>query len=220
MEASHQSKIAPYMSSILPFFAGMESQFYVNHQNIIGISNISKSLKVACKQDNQNRDYSFSTKLFIHSPNSTLVVLYEKINYFLVSKEKSTFVQYDFCSGKIIKIYKNIDLYRSLSYSRIGPILFVGGTKGTVKVILLDRKKVIEEVLKTAIGPILALKLCIVQNKGNKKLRRVFLVSSGFFSNYEGNNTDIFDVTEFLLSMGVPVLDGDFEVDEVGNLDW
>ena len=74
--------------------------------------------------------------------------------------------------------------------------------------------------MKTAIGPILALKLCIVQNKGNKKLRRVFLVSSGLFSNYEGNNTDIFDVTEFLLSLDVPVLDGDFEVDEVGNLDW
>lgn len=220
MNASHKSILTPYKYSNSVFYFGSECYLSFQKQQIMGMSFFGNSSKLICREDYQNPDYYHSKKIYNQTVKSSVVVFYEKFNtvFFIQNGKKMT--QMDFTTGRIIKKYPNLGISRINCYAWIGHFVFFGGSSFLVNVFLIDKGIFFQRFLETSIAIILALRLCVVDNKQDHKKKKVYLVASGIFSNYKDDKTDIFDVTEFLVSLDVPVVDGDFEEDEIGNLDW
>ena len=140
-------------------------------------------------------------KLVEHQSDIITVIPNGDHTELLVGDKSGRLAQYGMTDGhsmaRLIKDYGNSGVHSVLSGARIGYLVAVGGSNYAVKMVDMRSRRVLEGRLTTAIKAVESVKFCAMSES------KVLLSISGKNPSYSDQKTDIFDVSELVLSVNI-----------------
>ena len=188
LKAYPNSIVKPKHKSQDKYFNSFENSFCVLPSGEIMIGENSGILKT---EDITRKEI----RVVIDQKESIETMIFNKnLNSLLIGEKNGIVSQYGRNpSGnfKKQKEYRNVEVGRILASDWSGNFAVMGGSRGVIILIDMNRKLVIEKRIRTAIQWVCSLQFCRVSQK-----EMYLAVGGGYGKNYSGFKTDLFDVSD------------------------
>ena len=156
------------------------------HTNVVKIENVREHSKATVCLD---CDCEKVTTLLVHEKANALLVgqIFEKAD---------RVVQYDLESRRVLRVYKNLWLFRIFSSCRARQVCFFGGYFSGLAVIDSVSRRFLVRGVKSAVKKIDSLAVCCVD--GESAARKILLVMAGQYHHVTESLTDVLDFSRLV----------------------
>ena len=196
MNHNQQTSIEPINTSSSEFGVYYQNQFVVldDAKHVIGVD-ASDGGKLILENIETGKADKFGWR--DSSCNFIKTLIYDEDTGFLYIGERygqlyKYKVNTAIKSCEKVKNYGKLGIGEIISSHRFLDFFFFGGGSGIIRVLDLSTDKLLPGHLKTSIGCIYSLQVCV------KSCNEIYLTVSGSITDYSDNKTDLFDLTDFL----------------------
>ena len=214
MEHNQETPVEPINTSSSKFGVQYQNNFVVldDCKHLIGVDPNDGS-KMILENVENGSTVKFEWSKFSNNYVSTLVYE-EDIEYLYTGDDKGDLHQYkiDTASETCEKVrnYGDLEIGEITSSHRFMNFVFFGGNKNKIRVLDLSTGELLPGSLKTSIGWIRSLQVCMKSQDHN------YLAVSGYDTDYSDNKTDLFDVSGLFLNNPL-VLENHLSENEIDN---
>ena len=203
-ESKNNETIAPDKNSQIKFFTIYEESFQIFDSTIIGVESSKKeySSKTIIMEDFQGNNSGIRIRFGFHLSIVTTLLKIEKRNCLFAGDNGGKVIQYILHgdSGRVKKIYKNLQIGKIYSSAYYKNIVVFGGNEGKLTFIDIDKRLILLKSFEVAPEIILTLKFCI---KNTFKKTPILLAVNGEFNDYSNFKTDLLNVGHLFIENSI-----------------
>lgn len=194
--AEHSSTVSAECASSTRFYCFYENSFQIlsDEATVVGIEyNDLKELIVLEHLDQDDPEYR--PTVFRGSKNKiNTLLLCEELDVLLAGDDDGTVVQFALSTATVTRDYGYLGVGGVLACARMGSLALFGGFDD-LAVLLLDKQRVFDVPMETAMGSIYSLRCCVVDGAEPREGPRVLVTIDGKEPDYSSPKTDVFDAT-------------------------